>query len=100
LALFQAKLPNGQYVIPTPTSIDPSQPLETQGTAYLQSPGFFHENQWMVNGDYLVSDCNKIAVRYFGAVSNVEWTTLFQTEGFPLFQPEHFDVASIGDTTR
>jgi hypothetical protein len=98
LALFQAKLPNGQYVIPTPTSIDRSQPLETQGTAYLQSPGFFNENQWMVNGDYLASDRNKIAVRYFGALSNVEWTTLYQTEGFPLFQPEHFDVASVTDT--
>ncbi len=49
----------------------------------------------MVNGDYLVSDRNKIAVRYFGALSNVEWTTLYQTEGFPLFQPERFDVASI-----
>ena len=98
LALFQAKLPNGQYVIPTPTSIDPSRPLETQGSAYLQSPGFFNENQWMVNGDYLVSDRNKIAVRYFGALSNVEWSTLYETEGFPLFQPERFDVASITDT--
>jgi hypothetical protein len=98
LALFQAKLPNGQYVIPTPQTIDPSQPLEVQGSTYLSSPGFFHENQWMVNGDYLASDRNKIAIRYFGALSNVEWTTLYQTEGFPLFQPERFDVASIGDT--
>jgi hypothetical protein len=98
LALFQAKLPNGQYVIPTPTSIDTSRPLETQGSAYLQSPGFFNENQWMVNGDYLVSDRNKIAIRYFGALSNVEWSTLYETEGFPLFQPERFDVASITDT--
>jgi hypothetical protein len=98
LALFQAKLPNGQYVIPTPQTINTSLPLEVQGSAYLNSPGFFNENQWMVNGDYLVSDRNKIAVRYFGASSNVEWTTLYDTEGFPLFQPERFDVASIGDT--
>ena len=67
LALLQAKLPNGQYVIPTPQSIDPSKPLDTQGTAYVSSPGFFNENQWMVNGDYLVSDRNRIALRYFGA---------------------------------
>jgi hypothetical protein len=98
LALFQAKLPNGQYVIPTPQTINPALPLEVQGSAYLSSPGFFNENQWMVNGDYLVSDRNKIAVRYFGALSNVEWTSLYQTEGFPLFQPERFDVASITDT--
>lgn len=98
LALFQAKLPNGQYVIPTPQTIDPSLGRDVQGITYLNSPGFFNENQWMVNGDYLVSDRNRIAMRYFGALSNVEWTTLYQTEGFPLFQPERFDVASITDT--
>ena len=64
----------------------------------MTSPGFFNENQWMANGDYVLSDRNKIAVRYFGALSNQEWTTLYQTEGFPLYQPERFDVASIGDT--
>ncbi|MGA2050077.1 MAG: TonB-dependent receptor [Terracidiphilus sp.] len=99
LALFQAKLPNGQYVIPTPQSVNPSLPLEVQGTSYLSSPGFFNENQWMANGDYALSDRNKISVRYFGALSNQEWSTLFQTEGFPLYQPERFDVASIADTT-
>ncbi len=98
LALFQAKLPNGQYVIPTPQTINTSLPLEVQGSSYLSSPGFFNENQWMANGDYLASERNKIAVRYFGASSNVEWTTLYQTEGFPLYQPERFDVASISDT--
>jgi hypothetical protein len=100
LALLQAKLPNGQYVIPTPTGINPSDTggLDSAGIAYVSSPGFFHENQWMANADYLVSDRNKIAVRYFGALSNVDWTTLYETEGFPLYQPERFDVASIEDT--
>jgi hypothetical protein len=100
LALLQAKLPNGQYVIPTPQSINPSSPLgfDSEGTAYISSPGFFRENQWMVNADYLVSNRNQISVRYFGATSNVDWTTLYETEGFPLYQPERFDVASIGDT--
>jgi hypothetical protein len=100
LALLQATLPNGQYVIPTPQSIDPTSPtgFDTEGSAYISSPGFFNENQWMVNGDYLVSDRNKVAVHYFGALSNVKWTTLYETEGFPLYQPERFDVTSIGDT--
>ncbi|MGA9668012.1 MAG: carboxypeptidase-like regulatory domain-containing protein [Terracidiphilus sp.] len=98
LALFQAKLPNGRYVIPTPQSINTSLPLEVRGSSYLSLPGFFNENQWMANGDYLLSDRNKVAVRYFGALSDVEWTTLYETVGFPLYQPERFDVASIGDT--
>jgi hypothetical protein len=105
LNLLQKKLPNGQYLVPTPTSIDTTGvntsaygAIDTEGTAYIRQPGFFNENQWMVNGDYLKSDRNKIAARYFGALSNVQWTTLYETEGFPLNQPERFDVASIGDT--
>src|SRR6202021_3944798 len=98
LALFQAKLPNGQYVIPTPQTINPALPLEVQGSSYLSSPGFFNEHQWMGHGDYLQAERNKIALRYFGALSNVEWTSLYQTEGFPLYQPERFDVGSISDT--
>jgi hypothetical protein len=98
LALFQLKLPNGQYLIPTPQKIDRSQPLEIQGSSFLSSPGFFNENQWMVNGDYVQSARNRIAVRYFGALSNMESTTLFSTFGFPIFTPERFDVGSIGDT--
>jgi hypothetical protein len=98
LALLQAKLPDGQYVIPTPQSVNPSSGIDTAGTAYVSSPGFFNENQWMVNGDYLRSDHHTISLRYFGALSNEEWSTLYETEGFPLYQPERFDVASIGDT--
>jgi hypothetical protein len=107
VALLNIKLPNGKYLVPTPTKLDysnvdlahPTYGFEDSvGTAYIQDPGFFNENQWMTNGDYLLSDRNKIALRYFGALSNVEWTTLFETLGNPLFQPERFDVASIGDT--
>jgi hypothetical protein len=105
LALLQLKLPNGQYLVPTPTSISTAGvdltkygEIDSEGRAYIQQPGFFNENQWMANGDYLVSDRNKIAVRYFGASSDLEWSTLYQTEGNPLYQPERFDVASIGDT--
>ncbi len=105
LALLQTKLPNGQYLVPTPTSVNASGvnpanygAIDSEGTAYIHQPGFFHENQWMANGDYLLSDRNKIAIRYFGATSNVEWSTLYETEGDPLYQPERFDVGSIEDT--
>ena len=105
VALLQTKLPNGQYLVPTPTTINTSGvnpanygAIDMEGQAYIQSPGFFDENQWMANGDYVLSDRNRIAVRYFGAVSNVKWSTLYETEGNSLYQPERFDVASIGDT--
>jgi len=98
LALLQTKLANGQYLVPTPQTINTSKPLEIQGSSFLSSPGFFNENQFVVDGDYLYSDRNKLQVRYFNALSNQESTTIFSTEGFPLFTPERFDVGSIGET--
>ena len=98
LALLQLKLANGQYLVPTPQKIDTSKPLETQGSSFLSSPGFFNEDQFVVDGDYLYSDRNKVQVRYFNALSNQESTTIFSTEGFPLLTPERFDVGSIGET--
>jgi hypothetical protein len=106
LALLQAKLPNGQYLVPTPTSIntagvDPAKygEIDSEGTAEISQPGYFNENQWMANGDYLLNPtATRSRLRYFGALSNVEWTTLYQTEGNPLYQPERFDVASVSET--
>ncbi|MGA3010600.1 MAG: carboxypeptidase regulatory-like domain-containing protein [Terracidiphilus sp.] len=97
--LLNAKLPNGQYVIPTPQKCSPSVDIETECYSHLSAPGFFDENQWMVNGDYLRSDRNKVAVRYFGALSNISSTMDgSSTLGFAVYQPERFDVGSIGDT--
>jgi hypothetical protein len=78
LALLNTKLTNGQYMIPSASSVNPSAPggFDSEGTAFVRSPGFFNENQWMANGDYLLSDRNKIAVRYFGALSDQEYTRL------------------------
>lgn len=100
LALLQTKLPNGQYMVPTPSKINPSAPggFDSEGQAYVTSPGFYNENQWMANADYLQTDRNKIAIRYFGASSNQEWSTLYETAGNPLYQPERFDISSIEDT--
>ena len=98
LALFNVKLPNGQYMIPNPQTIDTSKGLEVQGTASLSQPGFFNENQWMTNADYIRSDRNRIAIRYFGESGLMDQTVLYQTLGNPLFIPTRFDVVSVGDT--
>ena len=96
--LLQAKLPNGQYVIPTPQKIDNSRPFDVRGTSFLSIPGTFDENQWMVNSDYLRNDKDKIAFRYFGQLSSQVATLPGSTDGFPLTYPQRFDVFSIGDT--
>ena len=97
-ALFQTKLPDGQYLIPTPQHINTSMPLELQGTSFLSQPSTFNENQWMANADYLRSDRDKISFRYFGATSLQAQSLLYNTYGFPLFIPERFDVGSVADT--
>ena len=98
LALFQVKLASGQYLIPTPQTIDRTKSLEIQGSSFLSAPGFFNENQFVADSDYVQSDRDRISVRYFYAGSNQESTTLFSSFGFPLLTPERFDVGSIGDT--
>ncbi len=97
-SLFNVKLPNGQYMIPNPQTINTSLPLEIQGTASLSKPGSYNENQWMANADYLRSDRDKITLRYFGESGLMDQTVLFNTYGNDLFIPTRFDVGSIGDT--
>ncbi len=98
LALFNVKLPNGQYMIPNPQTIDISKPLEIQGTASLSKPGSYDENQWMANADYMPSGRDKITLRYFGESGLMDQTVLYNTYGNDLFIPTRFDVGSIGDT--
>jgi hypothetical protein len=98
LALFNVKLPNGQYMIPNPQTIDTSKPLEIQGTASLSKPGSYNENQWMANADYVRSDRDKITLRYFGESGLIDQTVLYNTYGNDLFIPTRFDVGSVGDT--
>lgn len=98
LALFNVKLANGQYMIPNPQTINTSKGLEVRGTTSLSDPGTFNENQWMTNADYIRSDRNKIALRYFGESGVLDQTVLYSTLGNPLFIPSRFDVASLGDT--
>ena len=96
--LFNVKLPNGQYMIPNPQTINTALPLEIQGKASLSKPGSYNENQWMGNTDYLLSDRDKITLRYFGESGLIDQTVLYNTYGNDLFIPTRFDVASIGDT--
>jgi Carboxypeptidase regulatory-like domain/TonB-dependent Receptor Plug Domain/TonB dependent receptor len=94
LALFQMKLPNGQYLIPTPQKI-----IGGVGSSFLSSPCAFSENQYMANGDYDLSNKSIFSARFFQAKSN-------QTVSFPIgeisplpgTQPETFRNISFAHT--
>ena len=69
LALLNLKLADGRYLIPTPQTIDPTQPPATQGFSAFSRPCSFNEDQFMANADYLLSSRNRISGRFFFANS-------------------------------
>jgi hypothetical protein len=76
LALFNLKLPNGQFAIPTPQTINPAQPFARQGFSAFSVPARFNEDQFLVNLDFLHTTKSKFAGRFFLANSN-------QNQSFP-----------------
>jgi len=67
LALLNLKLPNGNFLIPTPQTVDSSAPFAAQGFSVFTEPCRFDEDQFSTNFDYLISPKSKIAARFFFA---------------------------------
>jgi len=59
LALLNAKLPNGQFLIPTPTAAN--------GTYTGSTPSVFDENQVNANIDYRYNEKNTFAFKFFAS---------------------------------
>ena len=58
--LLNVKLPNGTFLIPTPQTI-----TKGQGFSAFSLPGRFTEDQFLINGDYLISAKHRLTERYF-----------------------------------
>jgi hypothetical protein len=58
LAMLNLKLPNGQYYIPTNTGT----PFQN---VFLTSPAVFHEDQTVVNVDYVINPKYTFSAKYF-----------------------------------
>ncbi|MGH9914802.1 MAG: TonB-dependent receptor domain-containing protein, partial [Pyrinomonadaceae bacterium] len=69
-ALLNLKLPNGQFLIPTPQTINSAQPFALQGFSAFSVPSSFDEDQFLINLDYLQTTNSKIAGRFFFANSD------------------------------
>jgi hypothetical protein len=74
LALLQAKLPNGSYVIPTPqnitTAIGGNGVPYSIGTSSFSLPSTYNEDQYVANVDYLISKNQTLSARYYYADSD------------------------------
>ncbi len=74
LALLNTKLPNGNYLIPTPQTINPSLPFDSQGSIVFSEACPFTEDQFMTNADYEMSSKSKLTGRFFFANSGITYT--------------------------
>jgi Carboxypeptidase regulatory-like domain/TonB dependent receptor len=74
LALLNAKLSNGQYLIPTPQTVNPSVPFDSQGTLVFSQACPFTEDQFMTNADWEMSPKSKLMGRFFFANSAITYT--------------------------
>lgn len=103
-ALLNYKLPNGQYAIPSPQRVDPSQPFAVRGSSIYSLPCSFDENQFMANADYVPTARHRLAYRFFTARSD-QATTLPPANlggptapGWPVLNPQRFYNTNITHT--
>ncbi len=101
LALLNLKLPNGQYVIPTPQTVNNALSFAARGFSAFSVPGTFNENQFMTNMDILHTAKSRITGRFYFANSDLvqplppsQLGTSFP--GFPYFIPNKFRNLTIG----
>jgi hypothetical protein len=74
LALLELKAANGQYIIPTPQSVDASLPFDSQGFSAFSTPCPYTEDQFMTNGDWQINEKSKLAARFFFADSDTVYS--------------------------
>lgn len=104
LALLQLKLPNGNFLFPTPQIVNPALPFLSQGLSAFSQACTFTEDQYMGNADYVLSDKSKISLRSFVAndQSNLSLSGAQiggpSVPGFPGFQINRFRTISLGHT--
>jgi carboxypeptidase family protein/TonB-dependent receptor-like protein len=101
LELFNLKLPNGEFVVPTPQSVDLTRPFDLQGFSAFSVPATFDEDQFIANLDFLHTDKSKIWGRFFSAdsdlVQSFPVTNLggAASPGFPLLTGNTFRIFSV-----
>jgi hypothetical protein len=101
LAILQAKLPNGNYLIPTATITNVATAKQLGYDALQQGPNTQAQvNQGSGNVDYLISDKDRLAVKYY--IQSDPTTTPFaavtQGLGFPQTLQSGSQVVSFDNT--
>jgi hypothetical protein len=101
MALLNAKLPNGNFLIPTPNITNPVTAKQLGYDALQQGPNVqAHVDQGSANIDYVISDRDRLAVKYY--IQSDPTTTPFaavtQALGFPQTLQAGSQVISLDNT--
>ncbi len=107
LAILNLKLPNGQYYVPTPQTVNPNAPggLDAEGVVAFSVPCPYQEDQFVTNADYQISTSSKLSARFFFANSNIKQTLPITNltgnsgpPGAPVNQTQDFRTFSLTHT--
>jgi hypothetical protein len=104
LNLLNFKLPNGQYMIPSPQTVNSSLPFDSQGRSAFSIACPFTDNQFMTNADYQLSERSKLAGRFFFSDNSSSYTLPFTSTsgrsvpGFPQTFPFGYRYFSLTHT--
>jgi hypothetical protein len=109
LRLLQARNPDGNYLIPIPQTIFSSGANAGLGFSSYSQPSFYHENQVLLNTDYLASAKNTVTGRVYltgidqfrtmGSPQGYPGTPIVPGMGTPQALQAHDYVGSVGLTS-
>jgi hypothetical protein len=97
LNLLNVKIPNGTYLVPTPQTVRTGANGVPIGFSAYSIPSHFTEDQYLVNGDYIVSSKHRLETRYFHATDpqHQSFSTCSCTPGSGLGVNFSNDVATL-----
>lgn len=105
LTLLNYKLSDGNFLVPTPQTVDPAKPFAQQGFSVFTDPCDFNEDQFVANADYLAGASSKFSARFFLAKDNETVTfpgnglnPAGNIRGFPSPSNSGFVVFSLAHT--
>jgi hypothetical protein len=107
LKLLNFKLPNGNYLIPSPQTVDSARPFASQGFSVFSEPCHFNEDQFLTNVEYVASEKSTLSGRFFFADDNQQvafpgngLNPAGNINGFPSPGDAGFRVFSLAYTYR
>jgi Carboxypeptidase regulatory-like domain len=99
MALFNAKLPNGQYLLPSVQNTNPAAIFSGAGNVFLPGEALFGTNLMVADLDYDLTKRDRLSAKYFYQhAPNASPYTIANTGGFPELVDNGAQVASLGNT--